>query len=87
MREDLIATWNIVKNLEKPEGFDDLIDEDHDGVGFLALTRRIATRAFSSIPKSPRFYVVNSTYSTVRALIHELQDRFGEPRTPFKPPV
>ena len=31
VRDDLVAAWNVVKNLEKPAGFDDLIDDDHDG--------------------------------------------------------
>ncbi|CAB9524316.1 expressed unknown protein [Seminavis robusta] len=31
VRDDLVAAWNVVKNLEKPVGFDDLVDDDHDG--------------------------------------------------------
>ena len=31
VRDDLIAAWNLIKNFEKPEGFNDLVDEDHDG--------------------------------------------------------
>lgn len=31
VKEDLNTTWSIVKDLEKPEGFDDLDDADHDG--------------------------------------------------------
>ena len=46
MREDLIATWNIVKNLEKPEGFDDLIDEDHDGDWFSSFDEEDCNEGF-----------------------------------------
>ena len=31
VRDDLVATWNVAEKLEKPQGFDDLMDEDHDG--------------------------------------------------------
>lgn len=31
VKDDLINTWNVIKNFEKPPGFDDLVDEDHDG--------------------------------------------------------
>ena len=31
VRDDLITTWNVIKNFEKPANFDDLVDEDHDG--------------------------------------------------------
>jgi len=31
VRDDLVNAWSIIRGLEKPEGFDDLEDEDHDG--------------------------------------------------------
>jgi len=30
VRDDLVTAWNVLKNLEKPQGFDDVMGKDND---------------------------------------------------------